>query len=254
MDRSHGILRLHFVAFLPYIGIAFVVAVFLVILGNVLHRLTAGSVMMDAGLYGVTGRMGRGKSYLLAFVAYLAFKRRRAVFANYPLRGAELLEEWADILAVPEGSLVLIDEAQLWWSSSDHAAPVEVRAWITQLRKRRITCLWASQDVSFVARWLRLLSFGVWECRRYGRGHRYTLVDPSQAGRSPLHQKSLSRFHVARRKKVMALYDTFAVVSASREWGAVDPAGLDSTGVRGAKRVEPARPLAEFYREDVPLP
>lgn len=189
-----------------------------------LHRMTSRAVMLSPGLYGVTGRMGRGKSYFLALLAYWGRKAHREVFANYELEGAGFLSEWADILAVPTGSIVLIDEAQLWWGSTDHAAPVEVRAWITQLRKRKITCVWASQDFTFVARWLRLLSFGIWECARRGRGHVYTLVDPSQAGRSKKYQKSLSKFFVARRRRVMRTYDTLGIVSSSREWGAVESA------------------------------
>src|SRR5579872_7143711 len=125
--------------------------------------------------------MGRGKSYLMALAAWWAFRAKRPVWANFELHGAHFYSNWSEVLQAPPGSMVLMDEAQLWWASTDHAAPTEVRQWITQLRKHRITCLWASQDASFVARWLRTLSFGIWECRKFKSGHRYTLVDPSQA-------------------------------------------------------------------------
>lgn len=242
MIRSHGVLELRFLPWLPYFGVVFGVSLLMVLLANVLHRMTAGSVTMDAGLYGVTGRMGRGKSYFLALAASWAFRRSRSVFANFELAGASLLTSWSEIVSVPDRSLVLIDEVQLWWASGDHAAPIEVREWVTQLRKKKITCLWASQDVSFVARWLRLLSFGIWECRRLGRGHRYTLVDPSQAGRSPSQQKSLARFHVRRKRRVMALYDTLGLVSSSREWGSGEVPLSSSVPVVGSVSVE------DFYR------
>lgn len=192
---------------------------------SALHRMTSRSVMLSPGLYGVTGRMGRGKSYFLALVAYWARRGGRQVWANYPLEGAHRYSNWSEVLGVPDGSVVLMDEVQLWWASSDHAAPTEVRQWVTQLRKRKLTVIWASQDFEFVARWLRKLSFGIWECSRTGRGHVYTLVDPSQAGRSKRYQKSLSKLVVPRRRKVMRTYDTYALVEASREWGSVEASG-----------------------------
>ena len=184
-----------------------------------LNRVTAGSVLKDPGLYGVTGRMGSGKSYLLALAAWWAMRARRQVWANYPLRGAHAYENWSEMLAAPDGALVIIDEAHLWWASGDHDAPVSVKSWITQLRKRRITCLWASQDFDFVATWLRKLSFGVWECTNTRGTHRYTLVHPRHAGRDPKYQKSMARFRTRRRKKIEHLYDTTLTVGASREWG-----------------------------------
>ena len=231
--HASGIFVLHPLAYLPYMVGAFAVAIALIMLGNVLHRMTAGAVMMEPGLYGITGRMGRGKSYLMALVAWRAKRHRRRccskanypdghrpIYANFHIDGATEYSNWTEVLGVPHGSIVFMDEVQLWWGSADYGAPVEVRAWVTQLRKNHLTVLWATQDASFVARWFRVLSFGIWECGKSGRKHRYTLVDPSQAGLSPARQKSLSKFHVVRKRKVMAQYDTLGLVKASREWGA----------------------------------
>jgi hypothetical protein len=212
-----------------------------------LSKLTAGQILCDAGLYGVTGRMGRGKSYLLVLAIWWAQRRRRLVFANFEVHGCIEFSEWVALyqaqtfdnedagrkswhgvvwyhnwqqaLSAPNKSMVVMDEVQLWWPSKAHDAPVEVEAWITQLRKRGLTVLWATQDFSFAARWLRLLSFGVWECKKFRGGFRYTLVDPTQAGRLGK-QLTMARFRVKRRKRVSALYDTLGVVASSREWGA----------------------------------
>lgn len=225
-------------AVLPYVEWGSGLVVFIFVLVDRLNKSLAGSILEEPGLYGVTGRMGRGKSYLLALAVWWARRRRRVVFVNFEVSdvvtfkewddehreeegwvGSVLYENWTQLRMAPNKALCVIDEAQLWWASSDHAAPVEVRQWITQLRKRKLTVLWATQDISFVARWLRLLSFGIWECKRFHSGHQYTLVDPIEAGKTGK-QMTMARFRVKRKKVVMALYDTNALVSSSREWGA----------------------------------
>jgi hypothetical protein len=195
------------------------VAIFLWLLGLWLHKKAFERDMTFSGLYGVVGRMGAGKSYFMAMLAYRARKKGRNVYSNFPIKGCVEVFDWHEIIAVPNKSLVLIDEAHLWWPSSAHTAPVEVRSWITQLRKRGITCVWASQSVVFVARWLRLLGFGVWEGSKRGRGHQYRLFDPFTAeSRNPKRQ-SMSRVFVVRKRAVMAMYDTHALVRDSVEWG-----------------------------------
>jgi hypothetical protein len=246
----------------PYLIYGACFIVFMVFAAGRLSKLTALKMLTEPGLFGVTGRMGRGKSYLMTLFAFYAMKQRRVVFANYSLHGTKTYEEflawiavvgrdvqldksgdpigwlvpkdhrkewpwpveysnWAQMLDAPMMAMILIDEAQIWWQSADHAAPTHVAAWVTRIRKRQQTVLWGSQDFSFVGRWLRVLSGGIWECRKVGATHRYTLVDVSQAGKDPKVQKTMARFRVRRKKKVMALYDTMETVSSSREWGSV---------------------------------
>jgi hypothetical protein len=225
-------------AVLPYVEYGAGACVFLFVLVDRLNKSLAGSILKEPGLYGVTGRMGRGKSYLLALAIWWARRGSRIVFANFEVvgcvsfkewddehrdndqwHGSVLFENWTQLRTAPNGAMCVLDEAQIWWASTDHAAPVEVRQWVTQLRKRKLTVLWATQDISFVARWLRILSFGIWECKKFKSGHQYTLVDPIEAGKTGK-QMTMARFRVKRKKRVMALYDTNALVASSREWGA----------------------------------
>ena len=158
-----------------------------------------------------------------------------------------LFENWAQIVDAPMGSMVLIDEAQSWWRSTDFASPAVVEEWITRLRKRRITCVCASQDFSLLGRFLRILAAGVWECRRTGSIHRYTLVDTSQVGKSLKTQKTMARFRCRRKKRVMALYDTFEAVAGSREWGAAVGSEGVSGGVSAGSRAPASVPTDDTF-------
>jgi hypothetical protein len=253
----------------------------LVVVARVLHRGQNKREFSDAGLYGVLGRMGSGKSYFLAFVAWLAAKQGRQIFANYELTGSRpwsqymdyvnyfgrvdvldkngkrrgwvpvkppkeiapwsapvVYESWIEeVIQVPNGSLVLVDEVHLWWSSQQWRVPKNVEAWITQLRKRRITVFWASQDVRSVSRRLRGLTFAIWEANRYKQGHVYTLYEPIQAGRETTQKRPhVARVTMMRKKSVMAFYDTYGVVGSSEEWGGDElvPTPTDRREGRGA--------------------
>lgn len=199
------------------------------------------SVRYDAaspGMFGVTGRMGGGKSYFLTWMAWTALGSGRPVFSTYelagsvpfaeyverleagsPVVGPVVVESWRDIVRVPNGSLVIVDEAHGWWPSAAYRSPVEVNMWISTLRHRGITFFWATQWVGAVARWLRELSFGIWECENFKAGHRYTLYDPRVIGGKPGTRKSEARIVVRRRPEVMALYDTRNTATWSLEWG-----------------------------------
>lgn len=186
-----------------------------------------------AGLFGVVGRMGGGKSYFLTFVALEQLRRGRMVFANYALPGSVSFAEyesgssaravefssWDEVLRVPDGCLVIFDEVQLWWPSDAWQAPIDVRLWITTLRHRHISAYWASQSVRFVARWLRDLSFGVWECEPFKAGSRYTLFDPAVAERRGAGREYLSRVVMVRKKSVISSYDSFNTARHSVQWG-----------------------------------
>ena len=235
------------------------VVVFLVFAAGRLSKLTSLKMLCESGLYIVTGKMGRGKSYLMTLFVFYALRQRRVVFANYYVEGCVPYPEfiawvesvgrdivwdragkeigwkipkahahewrspvtvfnWTQILDAPNHAMVVVDEAQSWWDSGAFAAPGEVKDWITRLRKRYITCVCGAQDFSMLGRWLRILAAGVWECRRTGSVHRYTLVDTSQVGKTARVQKTMARFRCRRKRAVMALYDTYEAVSASREW------------------------------------
>lgn len=228
-------------ALMPYIfgiaGLAFVVMAG----AAVLKRRSVAYDATSPGLYGVTGRFGSGKSYFLTWMAAICLKRGRLVFATYELVGhrtfAEwqagfdagelwigpvLIEDWSQILSVPNHSTVIIDEAQGWWPSDAWKAPVEVRMWLSTIRHRGITVWWGTQWVAAVARWLRELSFGIWECEQFKAGHRYTLIDPrvinGKRGTRPFDARIVLR----RKQEIMDMYDTHNTARSSVEWGGGD--------------------------------
>jgi len=198
-----------------------VVALVVLLVGLIGHRFQSKSVLRGAGLYGVIGRMGAGKSYFMTKAATEAIAARRPVFANFEIVGATRFESWDEILNIPDRSLVLIDEAGRWWPSEAWKVPIEVREWITHIRKQRQTVLWGAQDTKQVSRWLRDLSFGIWECKRWRSGHAYALFDADDFFRSRRAKPEL-RVVLRRSKKVMSAYDTFELVGSSVEWGGSD--------------------------------
>lgn len=211
------------------------------------------SIEFDAttpGLYGVTGRFGSGKSYFLTWMASICLKRGRLVFATYEIAGYRSFDEWksgfdagelwigpvlvepsqvpgdgkgwAQILAMPNGSTLLIDEAHGWWPSEAWKAPVDVRMWLSTIRHRDITVWWGTQRVEAVAKWLRDLSFGIWECEFFKAGHRYTLYDPRVIGGKKGSRSFDARIVLRRSQAVMDMYDTKNQSRHSVEWGGSD--------------------------------
>ena len=191
-----------------------------------------------AGLFGVTGRMGGGKSYFMTWMAYAALQKQRPVFATYELTGwisfeeyeqkleaglptfaPVLVDNWQQIIRVPNRAMVLVDEAHGWWPSSAYRSPVEVNMWISTLRHRGITFFWGTQWVDSVAKWLRALSFGIWECENYKVGHRYTLYHPRKIYGKIGTREYDARIVVKRKQEVMDLYDTHNDARHSVEWG-----------------------------------
>lgn len=211
------------------------------------------------GLYGVTGRMGAGKSYFLTWMAWTALNNNRLVFCTYELKGfvpfaewermveagepwlaAVLVENWQQIIQVPNGSMVIVDEAHGWWPSSAYRSPVEVNMWISTLRHRRITFFWATQWIDSVAKWLRALSFGIWECENWKAGHRYTLYHPKKIYGKIGTREYDARILTKRKPEVMALYDTHNDATHSIEWG--------GEGETQKVRIAPPATMATDYR------
>jgi len=190
---------------------------------SLLNRRQQKSDAINPGLYGVTGRMGGGKTYFMAAAAWAARKEGRPVFANFEVTGGTLVTSWREVLCVPDKSLVLLDEVHLWWPSANWNAPIEIMAWCSQLRKRGLTVLWTSQHWTFVSSRLKFLTFGVWECIRFKRGHQCTLFDGAtyrpgrQAGKKDVREK-MRRMYLVRKVDVMDSYDTEELVAPVIEW------------------------------------
>jgi len=202
-------------AILLFLGIAAV----LVVVASLLHRKQTAVTVDKPGLWAITGRMGGGKTYFLTWVGLGAMKKGRRVFANYHLAGAELVRDWDDVVRVPDGSVVLLAELQLWWPSDVSYGPPDVEAWVHQLRHHNITCIFDTQNWTFVSTRFRKLTYGVWEGAPMAGGHTYTLYD---AYGYVAHQRSTknrtARMQVRRSKVVMAAYDTNEDVEPCLDW------------------------------------
>jgi len=202
-------------------GVAMLVALVAIVVGMLGQRRVMARDWISPGMYGVVGRMGGGKTYLMAHAAHLARAAGRPVYANFGLEGAEPLRSWDDVLAVPRGSMVLVDEVHLWWPSRAYQAPPQLEAWCSQVRKLDVTFLWSSQDWSFVSKRLRHLTFGAWKARRIkGTSHTYAMYEGSSVER--VRAEPVSKLVLRRLPEVEASYDTLEVVEASCAWDPAD--------------------------------
>lgn len=197
--------------FLPYGAGAIVLAVLLAGAAALLSRKVTKKQGDAAGLYGVVGRMGAGKTYFMTARALAARRDGRAVYANYGVTGCDRVRSWSEVLAVPAGSVVLLDEVHLWWPSETWQVDPALAAWVSQLRKAGITCYWSSQHEAFVSKRLRRLTFGYWLGERFKAGHRYSFFDAVNF-ESPSKRERLARHYLRRDQIVMDSYDTFELV------------------------------------------
>lgn len=200
---------------LAIVGIALTVC----LVGVLLHRKQTTVQVDRPGLWAVTGRMGGGKTYFLSWLGLSCMAKGRPVFANYHLKGATLLRDWADVVAVPDGSVVLLAELQLWWPSDVSYGPPDVEAWVHQIRHHKITCVFDTQNWTFVSTRFRKLAYGVWEGSPMAGGHQYTLYDAyGYVAHHTSSKKRTARMQVRRTKEVMAAYDTSEDVEPNMEW------------------------------------
>lgn len=201
-----------------YLVLAFVAVVWL---GSrvITRRSTYSELTEDYGLYAVVGDMGAGKTYLLAWMGLRAMKAGRLVFANFPLRGADMVSTWTEVLAVPDGSMVLLSEMHLCWPiGKTTKIPVGVQTWATQLRKRTITCLWDSQYWTQVGLMWRKLTFRVWHGQKAFRAHEYELFQAFDYGKRGLKAQRLARIFVKRTSEVEQSYDTKFINEGFGAW------------------------------------
>lgn len=239
---------------LPLVGALVLMAIAIIAGASLLKRRSIAYDATTPGLYGVTGRFGSGKSYFLTWMASICLKRGRLVFATYEIAGHRsfsewrasfdagelwigpvLVTNWSEILQAPNDSLVIIDEAQGWWPSNAWNCPTEVKMWLSTIRHRGITVWWGTQWVNSVARWLRELSFGIWECEHFKAGHRYTLYDPRVIGAKKGTRTYDARIVLRRSADIMAMYDTHNDARSSVEWGGADAGMGASVGLRSTQ-------------------
>jgi hypothetical protein len=184
------------------------------------RRMTYDDMTEDYGLFGVVGEMGSGKTYFLVWMAIRALKAGRPVFANFGIEGLTgTVSSWEELLSVPNGSLVLLSEMHLLWPLSKTAKiPQGVQTWVTQLRKRTITCIWDSQYWTQVGLMWRKLTFRVWHAEKMFRAHRYLMFDQFSYAKRGKMGKPLAKHIVKRRADVERAYDTKQVVEGFGAW------------------------------------
>lgn len=228
------------------------VGVLMIALTAVLRRRRIAHDATAPGLYGVTGRMGGGKSYFLTWMASIALERGLTVFCTYELKGFITFAEWQDkmahgddwqgavliepseysgdgkgwdqIIQAPPHATIIVDEAHGWWPAQAWNVPIEKKMWITTLRHRKQTFFWGTQWTDAVAKWLRALSFGIWECENFKAGHRYTLYHPRKINGKIGTRTYDARIFTKRKTDVMAMYDTLNTAAHSTQWGGLDDA------------------------------
>ncbi len=222
----------HYVPYVVGIGIVAILLGFaLWIIGHALHRKQSKREMDAYGMYGVLGRFGAGKTYFMTWYGVRALKAGRKVFANYsvmvPLPNGEegpstlfarRVTNWTEVINAGRGALILLDEADLWWESSDWKAPKEVSAFCKQIRKEDMTLFWSSQDDNFVSKKLRRLTNAYWIGESMGGGHNYTMYAAENFDRPSMRQKIAKQF-LFRTDEIMSSYDTREIVQPVTEWG-----------------------------------
>jgi hypothetical protein len=145
---------------------------------------------------------------------------------------ARRLDSWADVLAMPRGSLILLHEMHLCWPVNVTKGPPGVQQWATQLRKRTITVLWDSQYWTQTSLMFRKLTFRVWVGERWYRGHVYRLFESFDYSKRNIRAQCLATMWVKRRPEVMAGYDTKEIAEGFGAWW---EKGYEGPGVSSAR-------------------
>ena len=161
----------------------------------------------------------------------------RSVYANYAIKGQSdpreflkqplmfypdgeqdrRLHNWEEILALPWGAVICLDEGHLWWASYDWRVSGGLEKWVSQIRKNGHSFYFTSQDWAFVSMRLRRLVQTLWEGQGILGGHLYCSFTPGgfeqfQAKRT----KSLrvARMYIRRKRRIMHSYNTAEVVES----------------------------------------
>lgn len=241
---------------------------------QMLSMMTTRREVREPGIWFVTGGLGAGKSYFLAWVGRFCSSQRvcdvrgwrsavrdglvdgsrrrsaRPVFSNVWFRGqsgssrlcsvpahrladgsrdpeCRRLHSWDELIAVPWGSVVLLDESHLWWSGVEWDVSEDLEAWVSFVRKRGVTLLCNSQSWRFTSTRLRRLTAGVWRGRRVFGFSVYSLFAPAGFDdERPARARAKGRLVLVRRGSVMASYRTLEQVAP------VDPPRRSRPGVR----------------------
>lgn len=125
-------------------------------------------------IQGVVGLPGQGKSLWMARAAAMDMRRGMRVAANFRLRGADYLPNFAAMLAWcssnPNGC-VYIDEAGVVLNARNwRSVPLEIQILFAQHRHYGLDLIWASQRIGQVDKSLRELSQYITRVRKIWPG------------------------------------------------------------------------------------
>lgn len=115
------------------------------------------------------GLPGSGKSYELARWALMMQKRGYHVFttSGFAIPGSYIIYSIEDFMAVPNGSIICVDEADQWFDARAwQSQPAELRQRLTHVRKYDIHMRYTAIDPHMVDVNLRRITFHFKEFRR----------------------------------------------------------------------------------------
>lgn len=119
---------------------------------------------------GVVGFPGSGKTYYALDRALKAMKKGYTVYSNFGITGSELITPKTMFDVAPK-SLVILDEAQLWFGSRNwRDFGDEYMQFFSQTRKIDITLLWISQVEGSVDKTIRDRTHLAHKMEAFGKG------------------------------------------------------------------------------------
>ncbi|PJO44102.1 zonular occludens toxin domain-containing protein [Lysinibacillus xylanilyticus] len=162
----------------------------------------------------ITGMPGSGKSFALVYRAYKELRKGRAVFANFPLKGAFQVN-LDDLCSYqfPEGSALFIDEAGRWFNSRTWKdLPPEIFDLFTMHRHTRMDMYIGVQSFARIDKSLREVVELTYWARNHPLlpWHKYEgYYDLEKVG--SMRRDYNVMFYIPKRKLYRNLYDTHAM-------------------------------------------
>ncbi len=227
------------------------------------------------GVTAYVGMPGSGKSYGLAEEGKRALDRGRPVFSNAGFDFGATATGWRDgcfqfgsfeeLVHVPQGATILIDEAPLYFNARKwQDFPDGFMYRLTQVRKDGLEVYYSTIDWRMVDVQLRRMTFWVWECKALTGRLLHRRMFPPEERRKKDERARRSEF-VRVKPSVSELYDTLGKVSvragalnaSSETWAQIGSPPVASTAETAEGRGRPAglpqvEPLPNVPEVEVP--
>jgi len=161
---------------------------------------------------GFTGLPGSGKTYFLSRLGLEALKKKRQVFSNFKLSGAERFLKLEEVFNVRKG-VILVDEINLvcpsrFWNKF----PPELAYFWSQTRKMELDIYWSAQHIDRVDKIIREISNWVWWLRKFPFGlYRARRYLPEQITKEKKEIFKSRYFRID--KKIADCYDTYEILN-----------------------------------------